>query len=239
MADYTSSEIEAAVESLIKGASSTPRTSAGVVDANEDFNTAVDMISDAMVSDPDSILYIVYLATNRLNTDVEEALEYLADIQTAIGEMSKSTSPIDDVSKLSTAHTSLISMETSLDAGTGNPSASYSRYRSAVDSFASSALSPNIVSSGSIVRPPHQAKLEMRTSLSDLIEAYEDILDNWEQLKGAVTEFLAVGLDDRLLKSSVALVRNQMSSLIDSMNALTADQRVAVAREAYLTMIAG
>jgi len=241
MAGYTDSEIEAAVERFVKSSISVERDPLGPIDADSNFNEVVQLISSTLIFDPNAIFYLIYLVTNRLNKDVEQAVEYVEDVEQAIREMGRRTTEVTRTTLLGDAAAALLDVDRILTDKEVISAQSFNRYVSSLERFTEASLAPNIRSGGEIIRPPQKARAASISTLSLLDALWSDILGRVDQLDEILDEFNGLDLAVKTAQSSVRKVRSDIRDLQDTFEdtETTKDGKIAETRDAYLRLAAG
>ena len=241
MAGYKDTEIEAAVSRFVQSTIRIEKDALGPVDVGSKFNEVLQLISSTLVYDPNAIFYVIYLATNKLNVDVETAIEYIEDIDEAIDEMGYHTEDVTRTTLLGDAAAALLTVDQILTDKSVISSRAFTRYQQAVDEFTRVSLEPNIKQSGQVVRPPQLARQSVLTSVSALSAAYDGILVTLEQIRAMLEEFNSLNLGVLSIQNSVQKVRDDLRTLQDQFESTytTRDDKIALCRDAYLSVASG
>lgn len=241
MAGYTSDEIEASVSRFVKAEISDERDELGPDKQDVKFSEVIELISSTLIFDPNAIFYVIFLATNRLNKNVEQSIAYVEDVLDAITEMSHRTTEITRTSLLGDAAAALLEVDTILTERDAVSNNAFNRYLSSLNSFITVSLRPNIKSGTDIIRPPQQARVEARTSLSSLATSYADHLEVISQISQMLTEFNAINLPVLAIQNSVRQARADLEDLQTTFESAltTRDAKIAESRDAYLRLVSG
>lgn len=241
MAGYKDAEIESAVSRFVQSTIRIEKDALGPVDLGSKFNEVLQLISSTLVYDPNAIFYVVYLATNKLNVDVELALEYVDDIADAIDEMGYHTEDVTRTTLLGDAAAALLTVDQILTDKNAISSRAFTRYKQAVDDFTSVSLEPNIKQGGQIVRPPQLARQTVRTVIGSLSTAYTGVLSTLAQIRLMLDEFNGLNLGVLSIQNSVQKVRDDLRTLQSQFESTstTRDDKIALCRDAYLSIASG
>lgn len=241
MPGYSSAEIEAAVANFVKSDVTVTYDVLGPVDIGAKFSEVLQLISSTLIFDPNAIFYLIYLASNRLNSNVEQSIEYLDDVIQAISEMSNRTTDVSRTTLLGDAAAALLDVDRILSERDALSQNAFNRYVDAIDTFTSVSLAPNIRKNAGIVRPPQQARTESRIALRSLSVAYEGLLETLDQVMVMLEEFNALDLAVISVQRSVRKVREDLRRLQSSFEdtGTTRDDKIAKCRDAYLRITAG
>ena len=241
MAGYKDAEISQVVSKYVKSKLTISTSPLGPTDAGSKFNEVIELFSSTLVYDPNSIFYLIYLASNRLNVDVKALLEYVDDIIVAIGEMTKVTKDVTNTTPLGDAATALLSVDQILTSNGAISSKAFSSYKTSVTKFIDDSLKQNVKSGSNIVRPPQLARTEAKTDLSALSAGYKTLLTNVDLLVGMLDEFNGLNLPVLMIQGSVQNIRSDLQDLQSyfESSSQTRDDRISKCREAYLQLASG
>lgn len=241
MAGYSNSEIETSVAGFVKSDIEVEQDVLGPTDVANKFNEVLQLISATLVFDPNAIFYLIFLATNRLNADVLQAIEYVDDILQAIDELGQRTAEVTRTTLLGDASAALLSVDAILSQNGVISNNAFSRYLNSVDSFIDTSIEPNIKNGSEIIRPPQEAQAAIISVLPTLSSSYENILATLEQIGDLLSEFNALDLPVLTIQDSVRKTRTDLQELqsIFEDTTTTRDDKIAECRDAYLRLISG
>lgn len=246
MANFTSTELEAAVSRYVRSTVKTERTALGPLDVRYSFDEVREFVASTLVFDPSSVFYLLSLAANRVNQDQAQATSYLTDIITGIGEVGRDTTVVTQTSLLEDAAAALLDVERTIRDNSAIAAKPFSRYSQALDSFTAKSLTPNVRRSGSgfpdvyeIVRPPQQAQTAIRAAVAELRDLHVALLAEVRQLAAAFSEFMAANLPLIAIQRSIPLVRQDLRTLKGSFDKATRDGAIEQTRDAFLALQAG
>ena len=255
MAGYTTAEVDAAVSRFVKSKVTVTKDVLGPVDMSARFDEVMELFSSTLILDPNSLFYLIYLASNRLCADVSYSVSLVDDVLQAIYEIQHPPTKITQTSLLSDAAAHLSTMDTILAQSgtvtqntvgkTGVVATPYDRYVQAVDTFRDVSLAPNIKVKGAIVRSAQEARTSAISSLNSLRTLYPDLLARADILvnpnMGMVAQFNALKLQTFALQRSLRQARGDLLTLQKALeDPTTSDvQKTALTRDAYLRITAG
>lgn len=247
MANYTDTELENAVSALVQSDVRTERTDLGPQSTDTTWQEVRDLASSTLVFDPSAIFYLLSLAANRVNQDVESAIESLTDLITAIQEMGAVTKKVTRTSLLSDAAAAVLEAERLLTEKQAIADRPYARYNRSIEQFEETSLTPNVRrSTGSgfpntyeISRPPQKAQEAIKTDISELAELHSEIVGEAEQLTEAMVEFLAAELPKIAIQQSLVKVREDILAIKNEFDGATDDGAIGFTRDAFLRLRAG
>jgi hypothetical protein len=248
MANFTDTELEAAVSQFVRTDVKTERTDLGPLSTDYAFEEMREFASSTMVFSPGSIFYLLSLAANRVNQDVIQAIEYLNDVLTAIDEVGRDTQQVTQTSLLEDAAAALIEVERTIESNNAIAARPFARYTRALDAFTANSLTPNVRRLGlgtapdnvyEIVRPPQKAQSAIKANIAELRDLHEAIVAEATQLTVAMSEFLAANLPLVSIQNTIPKVRNDLRSLKSQFDAATRDGAIEITRDAFLSINAG
>lgn len=262
MAEYTPTEIDAAVSLFVKSSVSVTKDALGPVDLSARFDEVMELFASTLILDPNSLFYLIFLVSNKLCADVIYAVSLVDDVIQALIEIGYPPTKITQTSLLSDAAAHLSVMDTILSQtgtvtkqGPTVPVTPYDRYKTAIKAFTDASLKPNINGPGGtqIVRSAQDARTSAASSLASLKVLYPDILDHKTgqsrvdmisgilRVDGESCVYKSLNLQAFALQRSLRQARGDLLSLQKSLeDPTTSDtQKTSLARAAYLRIIAG
>jgi hypothetical protein len=247
MSNFTDAELEAAVAAFVRDEVKSERTDLGPFSVDYTFGESREFVASTLIYDPSAIFYLLSLAANRVNQDVELALEYLDDIIEGIEEMGRRTVKVTQTGLLEDAAAALLEVERIIDRSNAVTERPFTRYERALDRFTDNSLTPNVrrlTGSGfpttyEIVRPPQKAQSTIRTNISALSTVHSNIIEEANQLTESMSEFMAADLPLLAIKLAVQNVRNDLRGLKEELDGSSDDGAIELTRDAFLRVQAG
>lgn len=246
MANYTQEEIDAAVKKYIRTDTRTTRDPLGPRDTDQVFAEVMEFISSALVFDPNSIFYLLYLIKNRINQDLTAAITTVIDLKQAVLEVGGYTKKVTSTTLLSDAASALLEADRLITQRRTIASPQFSRYEDALSQFVDVSLAPNMrrlvgsyPDTYEVVRPPQAAQSAIKSDISSLRTMHVTVLEETAQLAQAFTEFLAQNLPILAIQTSVQKVQVDLKSLQAEFDAGTEAEAIEMTRDAYLRITAG
>lgn len=246
MANFTETEIEAAVTKFVRNEVKTERTDLGPLSTGYTFEEVREFVASTLVFDPSSVFYLLSLAANRVNQDVTQALEYLDDIIVAIDEVGRDTAKVTQTSLLEDAAAALLEVERTIETKNAITERPFNRYAQALDTFTTKSLTPNVRRLGAgfpdtyeIVRPPQKAQSSIKINIAELRDLHKVIVEEATQLTVAMSEFLAANLPLVSIQTTLPKVRNDLRSWKARLDAATRDGAIEITRDVFLSIYAG
>jgi hypothetical protein len=246
MANYSDAQISDAVAQFIKSSIVVKKDALGPIDVSAKYEETLQLFSSTLILDPNSIYYLIFLASNKLNAEVLKAIDLIQDIDIAIQEMSNKSVPITNTGQLGNAASALLTTNSILTQNSAVSEKPLGQYNKAVGSFVVASLAPNIKKDGAIVRPPQAAQAAARADLTSLAPMYIDILSWAARLMTILPiagggQFKSLNLQAIALQESLIQARADLISLQKAFEdpATSQDQKIAMTKDAYLRIVAG
>jgi hypothetical protein len=246
MAKYTDNEISAAVSQFIKSSVTVKKDALGPVDVSAKYEETLQLFSSTLILDPNSIFYLICLASNKLNAEVLRAIDLVTDIDIAITEMAKRTTNITQTTQLGNAASALLTANSILNKDAAVSAAPLDKYNQALKNFTDASLAPNVKNGSTIVRPPQAAQAAARADLASLAPMYIDILSWAVRLMTIIPlagggQFKSLNLQVIALQESLIQARANLISLQKAFEDpnTTQDQKIALCKDAFLQITAG
>ena len=247
MAEFTDTEIENAVAGLVRSEIKTERDDLGPLNTDTTWTEVRELVASTLVFDPSAVFYLLSLAANRVNQDVESGITTLDDLITAIQEMGHTTKKVERTSLLEDAATALLDAERLLNEKGTLAERPYSRYNRALDQFEAASLEPNIrraTGSGwpetyKIARPPQKAQDAIKTAITVLAELHSTIVGEAAQLMAALAEFLEAELPKTAVRQSLNKVRIDLRAVKNELDEATNADAISMTRDVFLRLRAG
>jgi len=247
MSNFTEQEVQNAVSQFVREGVKLQRSQLGPLDTNNTFSEVLEYAAGTLVFNPSSIFYLISLAANRVNQDVELALEYLDDILIGINEVGRDTVKVTRTSLLEDAAAALLEAERILTESSAITERQFSRYEASLNKFTEASLTPNIRESTGqpfpntyqISRPPQKAQSAIKTSVASLSTLHTTLLSEVSQLRSTFSEFLALNLPLLSIQGTVEKARTDLRTLKREFDAATTDDAIGMTRDAFLRIEAG
>ena len=246
MANYTDDQISAAVSQFIKSSVTVKKDALGPIDVSAKFEETLQLFSSTLILDPNSIFYLICLASNKLNAEVLQAIDLVTDIDIAITEMAKRTTNVTQTTQLGNAASALLTANSILNKDAAVSAAPLDKYNQALKNFTTASLAPNVKQGSAIVRPPQAAQAAARTDLASLAPMYIDILSWAARLMTILPlagggQFKSLNLQVIALQESLIQARSNLISLQKAFEdpTTTQDQKIALCKDAFLQITAG
>lgn len=242
MANYTTAEIQSAVERIVRSAVRRPYGSLGNRQLNTTFNDYQEAAAGVLVLFSNAPFYIVRLGTERLAEVVANVRETVASLVEAIENTNRPVRPVDDVSSLENARVSLLALETATASRTlgfadiGDVPA-FKRFENNTQRFLDNSSS-NIRKNGAVVPTPQESRAAIPGLVSTLKEQHAEVVRRATALKGGLGDYSTLNLPALLSRSVIAQARSVIAGRVDELEPLTPQQRLGNMRDTTLDVLA-
>lgn len=240
MSGYSDDEILEVAAKFVRSDVQVQRDQLGPIDIDNKFDEMRQLVSSTLIFEPNSIFYLIYLATNQLNQTVDTMVGWVDDLLQAVQEVSHLTKEVEKTSLLGDAATALLTVDSILTNNQAISSSAFTRYQNAVDQFIAASVAPNIKDAGEIVRPPQLARSAAITDLSDLSARYSELLVTLADVRAMMDQFLGLNLPVIAAQLSVRSTRLDVKDLQKYFeSSASRDDKIAKCREAFLRLTTG
>lgn len=243
---YSDEELKSAVSEIVQGTVSFKRDVLGPRDATSSFNEIRELVNTTLLYEPDSVFYLIFIATQTLQKVVTDETEILDNLLDAVDDLLKPNKSIDSVSSLAEASLALTSLDLAIDRSGRVGQTEYGRYLKAIEKskrkFGTVTKLTYTPRGGSqaitdIVRPAAKAKKETVTFFAQLKTQHSKLLERVENILEAYENFELDKLATLVSKTQVTRAREQLDSLHGQLSGLTPEERTEFARDALLKVL--
>lgn len=243
MADYTSAEIQAAVEKVVQSTIRRPYGVLGNRDTTVSFNDIQDAASGVYILKPNAPFYTVYLGTLRLAELLADEQATVVSLIEAIENTNRRVTEIDNLAPLNNARAAL----DALSGAAGGRSdlfqditdvPAYQRYDANVQRFLDES-SKNSRKDGRIVPTPEESRAALAGLVRDLVAQHSEILARTQSLSNAINDYDTLNLPSLLAQGVVAKTRDVLEQHITDLETVTPKERLAQIRTVTLDLLTG
>lgn len=243
---YSSDELKAAVSELVQGTVSFKRDVLGPRDASSSFNEIRELVNSTLLYEPDSVFYLIFLASQALQKVVNDELELLDELLDSVDDLLKPDRPIKDVSSVAEASVALTALDNAVSRSGRIGQSEYSRYLKAIERSKrtfGSATKLTFTPRGSsqaitdIVRPAAQARKDSVTHFDSLKKQHTKLLKRVSNILTAYEDFDLDELSTLVSRTQISRAQSQLSNLHDQLKDLPPAERTELAREALLKVL--
>jgi len=242
MADYTPTELSAAVEKLVRTSIRREYGGLGTRRTDITFSDTQDAAAGVFTLYQNAPFYVLKLGRDRVQELVDTEKALIDDFLEAVVDVGRTVTPVSNLAPLANARSALQALS-SATAERITPlarvedSAAYNRFESNTTRFLRDS-SKNIRSSGAIVRTPQESKSLLAGYVSSLKSQHEALLQRVGYLTGGIDEFNSMNLPATLSASIIANAQSVLAEHYDTLADLTDAQRLARMREVTLDVLA-
>ena len=244
---YSSDELKSAVSEIVQGTVAFKRDVLGPRDAGTPFDEIRELVNSTLLYEPDSIYYIIYLASQSLQKIVTDEVEIIDELLDAVDDLLKPDKPVANVRSLLEASNALGSLESAIGRSGRVGSAEYNRYTRAIErsktafgnvtkyTYTPRGSSQSVTD---IVRPAARAKKDATAYFTSLKEQHTELLT---RVNNILSAFDAFGLDELatlVAKTQVTKAKSQLTTLHSQLDTLSPSERTSYARDALLKVLA-
>ena len=239
--EYTATEIQTAVEKIIRSAIRRPYGTLG----NRDLNTSLSDIQEAaagiFILVQASPFYVVYLGTERAQELVDDAGELLAEMIEQVENINRKVTKIDSIVALNNARSSLVQLQAA-SASRDNSFAdieavpAFKRFNDNLQRFIDLS-SKNIRKNGEIVPTPQESKAQLPGLIVQLKEAVTEIVRVATNLKNSISDYSELNLPSVLSAGVMQRSREVLDAAIDTLEPLSPEARLSKMRDVTLDLL--
>jgi hypothetical protein len=242
--DYTSEEIQAAVDALLRGRA----PAEGERDAQVEYTRLRQAALSVFVLHPRAPLYVAFLGARAALELVEAQAGRIARALEAIRATARFVTPVGDLSALENARAAAADLalasrgaSAQRERGEGERDLSrapaFRRFVQNLQSFAD-AYGPNLRENGALADTPEEARSLLPGLLRELRTAHEEIRARVTGLRDALDDFASLGLVESSATRVLEGARQRLDQRLLELRALNESERLAVLREVMLDVLA-
>jgi hypothetical protein len=241
MADYTESEVQAAVEKIVRGS---VRTSTGILGESEvgtSFNDIQEAAAGVFILSFNAPYYVAYLGSRRLVELVEAEAEQLELLLDLVSSLDRLVTPVKNITTLANAKAALGELSGAVEKREKSFSdfeqvPSWRRYAQNVDEFISQ-YGGNIKQSGSVVETPSAARKAIPALARGLSDSHSELVRRAGLLAGALEDFDSLDLPGVAAQGVISRSRDVLDERYDELEELDENERLDVLKEVVLDLL--
>lgn len=239
---FSTSEIQAAVENLIKSGIRKPLDTLGVRRTDITFSDVQQAAAGVFLLYPKSPFYCLYLGSLRILELILAEAIILDDLLAAINSTSRRVLPVDDVSPLFNAQAALQELGTAVSSrSSAFPDIAkvpaFQRFSSNVDLFLSQTGS-TIKDKGEIVQTPEEARKAIPRLVLALQDSHQTLIQRVGSISGGMGDYNTINLSSLVAGGVISAAQKTLGAHASTMASLTPQQRLEQVRGTILDMIA-
>ena len=242
MANFTSDEIQAAVEQLIRSSIRNTTGSLGERQVGVSYSDLQEAAAGVFILYFNAPFYVLLLGSRRLADLAQAQGDVLTQLLDAVAALDRLVLPVDDLSQIANARSALSELETAV-VGRDEPFKNldqvpaFRRYASNLDSFIAT-QSKNIRQDGNIVDTPSGARAQIPDLVRSLRSQRDELVRRVELLAGAIADFSALNLPRVAAQGVISRARQVLDSRFTELSALTPEERLESLRQVTLDVLA-
>jgi hypothetical protein len=238
---YTSSEIQAAVEKLVRASIRRPVDTLGVRRTDIAFSDVQEAAAGVCLLYPFAPFYIVALGAQRLRDGVAAELALIAELRVAIDATGRTVLPVEDVSSLFNAKAALEELEVATVTTSGFKNIAkvpaFQRFDQNIDRFLSGPAT-NVRAAGDIQQTPQQARAALPTLTRQLALVHADTVVRAAALAAAIDDYANVNLPSLVARGIISRSREVLGARAAELEALSPEERLTRMRDVTLDVLA-
>lgn len=243
MADYTPTEVQTAVEKVIRSSVRTPYGILGNRDTAVSFNDLQEAAAGVFALNSNAPFYVVFLGTERLTGKLKTLEETVSLLIEAVENMNRRVTPIDDLTPLANARAALLGLETAAAARTGSfedvtVNAAYKRYDDNTSRFLEQAAK-NIRKAGAIVPTPQESRKMLGSLVNSLKGQRTAVVNRAFLLSVAILDYDALSLPAVLAAGVASRARQVLDGRLKELESLSPSGRLEIIRDVTLDLLVG
>lgn len=243
MADYTTEEIQEAVEKVVR---SSVRRSYGLLgnrDTKTSFNDLQEAVAGLLTLNPNSPFYIVYLGTRRLSDLLQPMENTLVSLIEAVQNTDRRVSEVDNLAPLQNARVALAALEAAAASRTRTFDSvedvpAFRRYDANLQRFLDDSSS-NIRKNGAIVPTPEEARESIPGLVTTLEEQHAEIMSRAQYASVAIDDYDSLQLPSLMASGVISRSREVLAERINELEVLAPEDRLQKIRDVTLDILAG
>jgi len=239
---YSSEEIQAAVEKLVRSGIRRQVDHRGVRKVDLEFDDIRELAASVLIQYPNSPYYLMMLGLDRLNGLTSSLVLKISVLLEKIEAVGRRVGPVDDISSLIDATNALVGLEAALSSRrdqVADPSTlpAYIQWQSSSAKYLAK-IGAGVKEGGEIVDTPNQARAEIPALLAEIVDEYRAIEEMARYLQRAPDEFTSLQLPAAVAQNVVARAKEVLEQDRQELEGMSDEQRLEVARGKTLNVLA-
>jgi hypothetical protein len=235
---FTDDEVRASVDQFLLQQVSVGGMSTGARNIIESRDAVLSLVTTSLLLRPDSYLYLVWLATNRLAGLARQQLADLDELAEQGALVSRRQKKIESTAEITNARAALLEVNAGLNARSAGVSGSISpavaRFQRSISRFLEQELVKNTVVSGQAVETADKARTRSAELWAGMRTRHEEIAARAERITGALSALGNVQLPKAAVQRITQKIQDRLEELEDT---LAGPNGVRESRQALLDLI--
>lgn len=231
---FTDEEVDEAVRRYLSTDVSAVRLKSGSRDTLGAKEQVYDLVATALLLEPSSYYYVIWLASNRLTGLLNEQLIDMSTIVGAAPNASRQAKLLGPVTELVNAEAAIVDLNTAFNSRTQGVSGSLGpgieRFRVSVERYIKAELVKNVVVDNDVVATGEELKDTIRSAWARAQERHSTLYELAASISAAIQTYRSVKLPDSAVKKIVGRIGDKIEELQETLSGPTAvrDSRVAM-----------
>lgn len=231
---FTDEEVDEAVRRYLSTDVSATRLKSGSRDTLGAKEQVYDLVATALLLEPSSYYYVIWLASNKLTGLLNEQIADMSTIVEAAPNASRQAKLLGPVTELVNAEAAIVDLNTAFNSRTQGVSGSLGpgieRFRVSVERYIKAELVKNVVVDNDVVPTGEELKDTIRAAWARAQERHAEIFELATSISAAIQTYRSVKLPDSAVKKIVSRIGNKIEELQETLSGPTAvrDSRVAM-----------
>jgi hypothetical protein len=231
---FTDEEVDDAVRRYLSTDVATNRLKSGSRDTLGAKEQVYDLVATALLLEPASYYYVIWLASNKLAGLINEQLGDMSVIIEAAPNASRQAKLLGPATELVNAKAAIVDLNAAFNKRTQGVSGSLGpgveRFRVSVERYIKAELVKNVVVENEVVPTGEELKDAIRSAWTRAQERHAEIYDLATSIGNAIQTYRNVRLPDSAVKKIVGRIENKIEELQETLGGSTAirDSRIAM-----------
>lgn len=256
MANYTSEEVQTAVEKIVRASVRSTTGPLGERQVSDTFSDLQEAASGVYILYYNAPFYTLYLGTTRLQDAAQTQGQTLMSLIDAVNALGRIVTPVRDISPIANSGAALLELEAAVASRKGGFSdiskvPAFRRYAQGLSEFVSSAgpnlkgitldMDPESPTYGrsvpGIVDTPAGARSNIPGLVTQLREQRDELVRRAELLAHAMEDFASLQLPQVAAQGVISRARQVLDETYDKLAGMSEDARLEVLRSVLLDLL--
>lgn len=238
---YTAEEQAAAVEQLVRPRVRYEYDDLGVRRVGTSFSDLRDAAAGVFLSRDEAPFYVCRLARDRLLVAVQALQDRISEMNRLAVAAGRQVTPVTKTTSLNNARSALSALAAATAQRTGvyqdiTQVPAFQRFNRSTNKFLVDE-GRKLVSGGDIIEGPEEAQRLLRPKARELRVAWDELVEGVDTLRTSIESFQALDLPATVSASVMENAQAVLSSRIQNLELLTAEERLGVLRDAVLDVL--
>ena len=217
MAGFTNDEIDEAVDRYLTKQVSVSVTKTGSRDIRGARDLVYDLITSAILLRPDSFFYVVWLATNKLQSLVREQVSDLVELDTMAPQLTRLAKKIRSTTELTNAKAAILEVNAGMNARRqgvrGSIGPAVTRFRRSVTRFIDDELTKNVLVGSTVTETGDELRAKLSTLWARVVDRHTEIVSLTENVTTALSQLEQVSLPQSSIQSILQKIETRLDEL--------------------------